>query len=254
LGLVSVLLTGASFAQADDIFIDRGHNRDPGIIEVLNLVGESSDPTQVTQVIESTALPALYVIRDISYYDYDKINMPLSTWRKLARYFTYTGYQARLIHSIGGYRSLAEFYVTDFVDCVVDQKDCSIKYGDEIEMNWGYMFGLINKKKVPAKIIFQEANGFVNSQLLLANADFCKLRSQGLTMDEFHKYESAMKFLESVMPYTLTNQRPDAGRLAKEIEKCKPSVPYNPGSFYQRQYLQSMKCTEQSSRVVCTEI
>lgn len=254
LGLMSVLLTGASFAQANAIFIERGHNNDPGIVEALNLVGESSDLNQVTQVIESTALPALYVVRYISDYEYDKINMPLATWRKLARYFAYTGYQARILHSVGGYRSLAEYYITDLVDCVVDQKDCSVKFGDEIEMNWGYMFGLINKKKVPAEIIFQEALGFVNSQLLLANADYCKLRSQGLTLDEFHKYDSAMRFFESVMPYTLVNQRPSTARLAKEIEKCKPSVPYKPGSFNQRLYLQKMKCTEQSSRVVCNEV
>lgn len=76
----------------------------------------------MTQVIESTALPALYVVRSINDFEYDKINMPLATWRKLARYFTYTGYQARLVHSIGGYRSLADYYVSDLVDCVVNSE------------------------------------------------------------------------------------------------------------------------------------
>ncbi|MNL49010.1 hypothetical protein D3C87_1719120 [compost metagenome] len=115
------------------------------------------------------------------------------------------------------------------------------------------MFGLINKKKVPAEIIFQEASGFVNSQLILANADFCKLMSEGLTVAEFDKYFSAMKFLESVMPYKLTNQRPDTYRLTEELEKCKPAIRYRANSFYQRAYFQKMKCQEQGNRVVCKE-
>ncbi|MFS4458147.1 hypothetical protein [Bdellovibrio sp. HCB2-146] len=255
LGLMSLLLTAASYAQALTYVDDRGFAKDAGITEVLNLLDQSQSPNEVTQIIESSTVPALYKITDLRYADdYEKITMPLSTWRKLAQYFAYTGYQARLIHSINGPRSLAAFYVTDLVDCVTKRYECRVKFGDDIEMNWGYMFGLINKKTIPAEVLFQEATGFVNSQLLLANSDFCKLMEQGLTLPEINKFYEAIGFLESVMPYTLANQRPSAARIVQEVQKCKPAVSYEPDRFYRHEYLQKVKCQEQGNRIVCKEL
>lgn len=255
LGLVSLLLTAASFAQAYTYADERGVGKDAGVNEVLTLLGQSQNLNEVTQIVESSVVPALYKVTDIQYNDnYDKIKLPISTWRKLAQYFSYTGYQARLIHSLNGPRSMAAFYVMDLVDCVTQLRECRVKFGDEIEMNWGYMFGLINKKKVPAEVLFQEATGFVNSQLLLANSDFCMLMEQGLTLQEVDKFYAAMGFFESVMPYTLTNQRPDAARIVKEVKKCKPASSYKPERFYRHEYLQKIKCQEQGNRVVCKEV
>jgi hypothetical protein len=253
LGLVSIVLTGASLAHG--FTLDRKLNNDPAIIEMIRLLGEARDLTQVTQIVETSEVRRLYRKENLyAAKSYDKINLPLSTWRKLAQYYIYTGYQARLIQSMSRKDSIARISASDPVDCVIlEARGCeNSKFGEKTELNLGFL-GLFNTKTISNETILQEARGYANSQILMANADLCKLIEQGLTLSEFEKFTQSLGFTNHSMGGSFEYQRPGPSSLYESARTCNGVGDIRHEYFIMESYTRGFDCVTRDGRVLCKE-
>lgn len=234
---------------------DRDVNK-ADVIEIMALLTELQQQPltaaqmqeQATQILESSVLPTLY---HPFYQPNDDefvgglVPMSVSTWRILSNYFRHAGFMARTIHSVQNPRSF--IYSGKISDCILEGRDCD--YRGEMELNMGYMFGLFGKKTIPLETIYQEVRGFLNSQILMANTDICKLMKEGLPANEVYDFIAALRFLDHDNPYEFANQRISGTNLLYIVDRCVPGFrrAYENGP----RFMEGQKCEARGNRISC---